>query len=231
MDSSLRTSSSIEAPPRVGVVERASTKDSAQSLRRARERFESGDAKGVLVRLRPRWRRSLEFRRHVARSSRGVGRRSIGVGRIPDARRRQPEVDDAGSTVVPDQHVRGLEVAVDDAGEVGGVQAPARRDEVSEDCTCRARPLQPAPKRSSLDELHDEEHREFTFRSDPIHPLVVDSHDVRVGQARKGPGFGLESSLPSTGRHAEDLDRDLAVELGVVCLVHQPVRPGADLVA
>ena len=139
----------------------------------------------------------------------------------------QAEVEDLDPAVVRDHDVRRLEVAVDDPGGVGPGQPVGDLDGVFE----RFGELQAlAPDQMvegpPLDVFHDDEVR-AAVRSD-----VVDDDDVGMVERRGGLGLLSEALLPlGVGRlfAGEDLDRDDAVEVGVLGLVNDSHPAFPDL--
>jgi hypothetical protein len=153
--------------------------------------------------------------RHVERRPQdGAHLRQADLLRVPRAGGGQSEVHDPGAAVARHHHVLRLEVAMDDAGAVRGGEAASRHQEHVEDLARGARLAgQPDGERLPLDELHGQEHPARRGTD------VVDRHHVgvreaghRLGLAREPSGFDVVGARVG----AEDLDRDLAIELGVV---------------
>ncbi len=92
-------------------------------------------------------------------------------------RSRDAEVGDTG-LVSRHEHIGGLEVAVHDAGGVRGCEPVARLAEELQRFAPGAVPLEPLLERSSVDEVHDEEH---VLRGTPN---VVNRDEVRMGELR-----------------------------------------------
>src|SRR5690606_29287009 len=91
----------------------------------------------------------------------------------------EAEVEHARAIVGADHHVIGLEVAVDQAGVVGG-REPATGEQVhAQDLGPRSRGAGgPVRERRAVDQLHRDEHRVAD------HPGVVDRGDVGVADLR-----------------------------------------------
>jgi hypothetical protein len=129
----------------------------------------------------------------------------------------QAEIEDADPAVAADHDVGRLEVAMDQADGVGGGEAAAGGLHHLEDLAHRAR-LRPQPlaQRRAGDELHGEE--------DVVaeHTDVVDRDGVRMRQPRQRLGFAqepLRGAIAILAIEAEDLNRNLAVQVRVVGLV------------
>ncbi len=128
---------------------------------------------------------------------------------------REAEVRDLDAAVVADQHVVRLEVAVDDADRVGRDQSAPGGDEHRDDAAPRWRARrQVAPQRFAAHVLHREEHVTVDAAD------VVDGDDVGMRQPRhrlrlaQQPRAALERGDRGVG--ADQLDRDVAFELGIV---------------
>ena len=140
---------------------------------------------------------------------------------------REAEVDDARPAVLAEQHVVGLEVAVHEPGRVRGGQPAPGRDEHVEHLAPRPRLVgEPALERSARDELHREEHLVVE------HADVVDGDDVGVREPRHRLRLAQQArAAPCPSRPVpglEQLERDLAIELGIVRAVDDAHRAGAD---
>ena len=140
---------------------------------------------------------------------------------------RQAEVEHFHPAVASYHHVRGFQVAMDDAclvrppESVGDLHAvaqrlghaePARRDDVLE--------------RSSFGVLHDDE-VDAAFRTD-----VVDGDDVGVVECARSPRLLEEASFPvriDDSVLGKDLDGHCAIEVGVEGLVNDTHPTLAEL--
>ncbi|MFO0631836.1 MAG: hypothetical protein U0168_03200 [Nannocystaceae bacterium] len=132
---------------------------------------------------------------------------------------REAEVGHAhllGAIVVQrrDHDVVGLEVAVQQPGPVRRREpAPGRAQHLQHRHTAAAVRREPRAQGAAVDEFHRQPH----LLAD--HAGVVDRHDVGVVEPRQRPGLARESTarLTTTGDvRAQQLDRDLAIELGIV---------------
>jgi hypothetical protein len=125
---------------------------------------------------------------------------------------REAEVEDPQAPVLADQGVLGLEVAVDEAGLVGGGEAASGLQEHGDDLGPRPRLTQPLAQGLAAHELHGEE--------DLVAGLadLVDVDDVRVREPGEGLGLAEEGGAGPgvAARVVHELDGDLAVELLVV---------------
>jgi hypothetical protein len=140
----------------------------------------------------------------------------------------QAEVHDAHAAVVVDHHVVGFEVAMDQAGGVGGRDAAGDVGEHAQSFgPARGTILRPRAEGLAGDELH----------GDPdllaVGADVVDGDDVGVRQLGQRLGLaqqaGPVSALTAAGRE-DQLEGDLAVELGVVGGVDDAHGAGAEAV-
>jgi hypothetical protein len=158
---------------------------------------------------------------HVARDrSLGVVGACLGLAGAGEA-----EVHDADAAVVADEHVAGLEVAVDHAGGVGGGESVAGGDERGDDLTPRSwRVAEPGAEGLAVDELHGEEHAMVDGAD------VVDRDDVGVGEPGEGLGLAEHAGLTAgvAGARQHDLEGDAAIELGVVGGVDHAHAAGAE---
>ncbi len=132
------------------------------------------------------------------------------------AESREAEIHHARAAVIADDHVLGLEVAMDQADRVRGCEAGTGGLHDRGDLAPRPlRGLDPLAQRHAGDELHRDEHA-----------LVVESSDiehrdhVRVREPRERLRLAEHPRALIFARGApaglEQLDRDLAIELGVV---------------
>jgi hypothetical protein len=142
----------------------------------------------------------------------GVGQgRGLGVRGVRAAG--EPEVEHHDAPV-PDHHVLGLEVAVHDADRVGRREAAScGQEDVSELAPATRPRARPGVELRALDALGGKEDR-VLMQAD-----VVDRDHVGVAEPRQRLGLPQEAR-PVAGRAAplvaQHLDRDLALELGIV---------------
>ena len=138
---------------------------------------------------------------------------------------RESEVGDAHAAVGAEQEVRGLDVAVDQTGGVrGGEPAGGLGVEADERAPVVAR-ADARRERVAGDELGREEHLAVDLAD------VVDREHVRVGEAGEGAGLAeqalaLLAVIRTVGPY--QLDRDLAVELGIPGGPHLAHAAGGD---
>ena len=145
----------------------------------------------------------------------GEGRGLVGAG--------EAEVHDPDPTVVADHDVLGLDVAVDQAGSVGGREALTDGEEDLEDRRPRRRvSLEPGVEGEAVDELHRQVDL-VLVRAD-----VVDRDDVGVRELGHRLGLALEASAGVGVGRQQELERDLAIELRVVRGVDHPHPALAD---
>ena len=145
----------------------------------------------------------------------------------------EAEVGDPDGAVAPEQDVGRLEVAVDQPGRVGGREPLPGRDEALANLLPRVRlalgsGVDPALEAAAVDELHGHEHPLA------VGPDVVDGDDVGVAELGHRLGLAQESALalgrghgPGAARE-QQLDGDLAVELGIVGGVDLPHAADAE---
>ena len=154
--------------------------------------------------------------RHVRRraADREVERRTLD---------REPEVDHARAAVVADHEVVGLDVAMDEAGPVRGIEAARRGGEHAHDVAPRS-PGHPVAHRLAGHELHRQEHTAI--------PGADVVHRDDVGMSKPGERAALAQRAFVTGGIAvpHDLERDDAIEVRIVRLEHVAHRTArADL--
>ena len=119
----------------------------------------------------------------------------------------QAEVGDLDLAAVRDQHVLGLDVAMDQAGLVGGGDGAGHLDDQIEGPFRTERTLagDQVPQRATLDVLHDD------VGPAAVHPLVEHRHHVRMGEPGGGPGLAVELAdevLVVAQTFVHHLDRD-----------------------
>ena len=216
------------------------------------EHFEQRDAERKDVALHAERRRSVEaLRCHVrgrpehlpaaGREDRGFIETTIG-GCATDRLRPhvgddlgEPEIADQRAPVGGEQHVIGLEIAVDDACLMGRRQSLAGLDERRDHLAPVVVLAHPLAQGRAVHILHDEEQL-FAIAAD-----VVNRRDVRVLEARHRLGLvaePLNQALVSIADlsvlqrqpkpRIQELQRDLAIELGVMSGIHDPHPAGTD---
>ena len=170
--------------------------------------------------------------RHVARRAEHhgwIGGIGAGRGRPGDGGRRrqpgEPEIEDLHVAVLAQHDVLGLDVAMDDAGGVGHRQ--------------RARQLPSEPgQRAGVDGCADQRGQRSPFhelhgQEAAIAQIAdgVDRDDVGVIERRRGPRLVLEAPHRvgvARERGPEQLERDLAAELGILGQVDLTHTAAAD---
>ena len=133
----------------------------------------------------------------------------------------EPEVQNSGDSVVGDDHVVGLEVSVNQTLRVRGHETAARRKVEVGDLPPVSR-LLPLVQRHPVDELHRDV-QTTVGRTDVVH-----GHDVGVVESRERSSLAHEPGLPVGLGVAQELEGDLAIELGIVSAVHHAHRSAAD---
>ena len=158
--------------------------------------------------------RSVFGQRRRQRMARGrrrrgqVGRRGLAATLEGD----QPEVGHLHPTIPADEQVGRLDVAMNEADRVcGGEPAPGIEEGGDDLASARPLVLEPLGHRRALDEPHGDEHLP-AFVAD-----VVDGDHVRMRQARHRLRLAEQAlAARAHDRSAQDLERDLAIELRVV---------------
>ena len=155
--------------------------------------------------------RQILRQRRLATGDGGIGRRGTRDRRA--GRRDQPEVGDAHAAVLREQHVVGLEVAVNEAERVRGHEPATGLHERVDDRVDRPRrELEPAAQRAALRELHRDVDL-IAERADLVdldHVAVIDlRHRLRLAEQPR-------PRLTRAGAGAQQLDRDLAIEVRIV---------------
>ena len=143
--------------------------------------------------------------------------RFVGRGRALTGREHEAEVEHPRPTVLVDDHVVGLEVAVNEPGLVRGREAPRRLHVHGDDLGHAALSLlEPAPQGHALDQLHRDEGAPFVLTN------LVDVRDVDVTQLGHRRRLAPQPRLP-VGRtrrvRPQDFDRNLAVQFVVARFV------------
>ena len=157
------------------------------------------------------------LRRHVVGGShRDPAARFLGL------RERDPEVHDLDVAVAGEEHVGGLDVAVDDARRMRAAQPlEDLEDDLDLPAEGEGRALsQRVLQVLAVQELHRDERRAVGVVAE-----VEDRDDVGVDHPGDGPGLALEADLPLgifRDLREHDLERHVALEERVVGLVHDP---------
>ena len=140
---------------------------------------------------------------------------------------RQSEIQNLGVSALGDEDVGGLDVAVDDALRMRGVERVGDLDAQIEHRFDLQRLARDAvPQRLPLQKLH----RDEGLPSDLVN--FVDRADVRVVQSGRSLGLALEAAerLRVVGDFVgKKLQGDVATELEVLGLVHHTHPAAADL--
>jgi hypothetical protein len=159
-----------------------------------------------------------------------VDRVVAGGTRVVGGDRGDPEVDDlhpdVATAAARDDDVVRLEVAVDDAGVVGGLEPAPRLHEQGDGVGPAGRCIgDPPGERDAVEELH--RHVELA----PVLADIVDLDHVRVGDPGHHLGLLPEPlALRVRPAQVEELDGDLAIEGLVVRGVDDAHTAGSDLV-
>jgi hypothetical protein len=197
----------------------------------ARERHRAGDAldeherQGVQVARRAGGLAARLLGREVARRAERCGR-GFGQGGLGQ-HLGEAEVGDPEAALVPEEEVRGLDVAVDEAGSVGVLESPGgfeADDERLREAQAVA-PVEQHAEAAAAQVLGDEEGRPAVLAD------VVDGEQVRVVEAGGGAGLGGEPAADHRvggERVVEDLHGHLALELGVLGQEHARRRTHAQ---
>ena len=178
--------------------------------------------------------------RHVAdRSDRGaVPRQAIGVSAVRRALAHgrgalddlgEAEIRELDRAVARQEDVRGLDVAMDDAGGVRGLEALRHLGPQLQHARDRHRPARDrAPQRPAFQPLHDD------VALGAVLPHVEDAADVAMAQGRRRPRLAQEArDGPGVARERgrEELDRHAPAEprvLGLVDGAHTPASDGCE---
>ena len=140
---------------------------------------------------------------------------------------RQPEIENLRLTAIRHENVRGLDVPMDDAFRVCGIQRIGDLDaQIEHRLDLHRLASDPVPERLPLQQFHGDE-------ASPIGLVdLVDRADVRVVQGGCGLRFALEAAecLRVVGEFVgKELQSDVATELQVLRLIHHSHAPAADL--
>jgi hypothetical protein len=183
------------------------------------------------VRPRVRLQAPRLLRRQITRRPHHGARHRLrplgpGLGPVPPGELREPEVEDLREAVRRQEQVLGLEIAVQDAPGVCGLQPTADLHRRLHRRSQRQRPApQPLPKALPLQQLEDD------VRLPVARPHVEHRQHVRVRQGRDGPRFVLESPEPLRARRPvrrDHLDRDVPRQARVAGTVDCSHPPGPD---
>jgi hypothetical protein len=127
------------------------------------------------------------------------------------------EIEDLDAAVAVDEDVVGFQVAVDDAGLVGGGESVADLDGVAEGIGGWKR----AREGSAFDILHDEVWQALVVAN------FIESADVGMVEGGDGAGFAFEA-LGEAG--VDQFDGDGAAEAGIAGAVHTSHTALAELI-
>ena len=154
--------------------------------------------------------------------------RHRGFGGGPLDELRQAEVEDLHAPVAGDHDVRRLDVAVDDAGRVCGLERRSRLNPVLERSCQRQRPFgEHLVERRAVNELHRNEGRPFVLAD------FVDGDDVGMVERRSGAGFLDEAAMPlgiAGGVRLKEPDGGAAAEPGIDGAIDDPHAAASDFV-
>ena len=200
----------------------------AEERRSARQHFVEHDAKGKDIRARIHEQASRLLGRHVGHRAENLALQ--GLERAGDIRAHrgvvrdelgQAEVQDLHQPVAPDHHVLGLDVAMDDAERVGGLEPSRRLDhEIDGESRRQRAGAHARAKRLAVDEFGRDEVPPIRFAD------VINRDDVGMVERRDAPRFPLKA--PQTvfvlrKPRRDDLERELAAKpkiLGEIHLAH-----------
>jgi hypothetical protein len=155
------------------------------------------------------------LRRHVRRRADHVLDRTV-------VRSREPEVGDPRAPVVADQHVIGLEVAVDDAGGVCRGETFADREIDLDDIGDRALLDRPLARVRAGDVLHRDVHPAIELAD------LIDDHDIRMREPRERDRLARGECECGRRPLLDDLERNAPLEPTIPCQVDHAHRTGAD---
>ena len=180
------------------------------------KRFVQHHAEGVDVGATIEPLASDLFRREVLdRAQHGAGLRHVGI--VPDLG--DPEVGHHHAAVLAQQDVGWLDVAMDEAGLVGGTQGvgdlrPEAHDFVRVE---KALFVEPFTQRRSTDQFHHDGFGTLVVAG------VVDGHDAGMVEASGGDGLGAkpdDEGVVGRQMRVQDLDRDRAAQHLIFGLPH-----------
>jgi hypothetical protein len=148
------------------------------------------------------------------------------VRRVGSERLGESEVEDLGGAVRRDLEVRGLEIAMDDALALGGLEPLGDLEKERERLGDRKSAAGDAiGERLAFDQLHRQ-------KADSVVGLgAVERGDVLMVERRQNARLALEAGEPfGVVRDVvgEDLDRDLAAEPGVARAIDLTHAAGAE---
>ena len=102
---------------------------------------------------------------------------------------RQPEIENLGVSAFGYKNIRWLDIAMDDALDVGSIQSIRNFNGQCEQHLCLDRvSIDAMLQRNAFQQLHGDEGSPLSFID------FVDRADVRVIQRGRGPGFPLKSA-------------------------------------
>ena len=180
----------------------------ATSVRGApRDSGEQGGGQSVHIGGHRGWRPAQHLRSGVGGSPQDQPASGVLAIRQPG----DPEVGQLGLSVVGEQDVRRLQIAVEHAGPVGGLERTRHLDPQVEDFCDGTRPMSPDPgveRAAGMEGHHDER------VTGSGHPGLEDVHDVGMaGQAAHRLLLAQEThAIGLVPAGAQHLDGDLAVE-------------------
>ena len=156
-----------------------------------------------------------------------------GKGLVPAAcglaaQLRDAEIEDLDAIFLAEDHVLGLEIAVDDARLVGLGEAPRERPPDAQHLRDRQAPRVPrqhVAQRGSLHELHGQKDAPVDLAD------LVDGRDVLVGRGGRTARLAEEPRAPLSRGHdlpLEHLERDAPAQRGVVRRVDSAHAPSSE---
>ena len=194
--------------------------------RTPRRQFESEDAEGIEIGTDGQFLPAPGLGGDVVRRADHRPFRLVLHGRAGQEQTSEPEIDDLDLSVVGDEDVFGIQIAVQDAAAVGGDETAG---EVASDLEYARKSHGPLdrPERPALDVLGNEV-RSLLHASDP-----VERRDVRVLDARGRPRFDEKAFERFAIRRGDEFHRYQPVEervlgevdLGLGALSERPQKP------